>query len=419
MLRTQSAKEIPWLGLGPRKGLRDSYVKRALVNIFNGRAEARFRVIFWDGSTASFGHDPEFVIRFRTRRALRALFADPSLGFGEGYTDGDIEIEGDLRQALRLGYRIEAFLAGGLRARLQKTLTYLFSRNSRERDCRNIAYHYDIGDDFYRIWLDKDMVYSCAYFENPDDSIDTAQQKKMALCLRKLRLNPADTLLDIGCGWGSLLVKASREHGVRGLGITLSRSQAEHGRRRIEQEGMSDRLEILHLDYRDLPGLDRKFSKIVSIGMFEHVGRTNIPRYFDAVSRVLEPGGLFLLHTIGKIKDRPTDPWVQRYIFPGCHVPALAEVHEAAASTPLRFVDLEDLRTHYGRTLDTWLARFEAQKEAVRRMFDERFVRMWRLYLAGCSTSFWHGDMHLFQFLWSCGVDNDFPPTRTWMYSPV
>ncbi len=376
---------------------------------------ANFRVTFWDGSVREFGTGNDFHLHFKSKEILKRVLLDTSLGFGEGYVNGDIVVDGDLGQVVRIG-----LLSGRLRERAKLSLfnsitLNLLQRNSKRADKRHISFHYDLGNDFYRLWLDPKMLYSCAYFKNEYDSLEQAQIQKINLCCRKLRLQPNERLLDIGCGWGSLLINAAKNFDVQGVGITLSKEQLEYGRQQIAEERLQDRIQLEYLDYRDLPGMNQTFDKIVSVGMFEHVGKANMKRFLESAGKVLRPGGLLLLHTIGKTMEEPTNSWIKKYIFPGCHLPDLGSILKNSTRLGLNFIDCENLRLHYSKTLDNWEQRFEASEARIRSMFDDRFIRMWRFYLAGCSTVFKLGAMHLFQLLFSAGVRNDLPLTREWM----
>jgi len=388
-----------------------SYLHETLSSI----DEANFKIVFWDGSEYEIGKGNDFIIHFKTRESLRRLICDIPLGFGEGYMHGDIEVEGDLRQVFKVGEWFERYSRSKNLSLMQLVKRTFLERNSRRADRRSIAHHYDIGNDFYRLWLDLQMIYSCAFFQNESDSLEQAQVQKIDLCCRKLQLQQGDDLLDIGCGWGGLLLHAAKHYGVRGLGITLSEEQLEYGKQRIEREGLSDSVKLEYLDYRDLPDLNQSFDKIVSVGMFEHVGRANMGIFMESARKVLRSGGLFLLHTIGKMNDEPANSWIRKYIFPGSYCPDLASIIKNATDFGLNFIDCENMRVHYGKTLDNWRARFEENEGHIREMFDERFIRMWRLYLAGCSAQFWLGTLHLFQLLFSESVRNDLPLTRDWM----
>ncbi len=377
--------------------------------------DANFKVFFWDGNVCEFGTGNDFHLHFKSKESLKRVLLDASLGFGEGYVNGDIVVEGDLSQVVRIG-----LLSSRLQERTKLSLFNTFKlnvlqRNSKRADKRNISYHYDLGNEFYRLWLDPKMIYSCAYFKNERDSLEQAQIQKINLCCRKLQLQPNERLLDIGCGWGSLLLNAAKNFDIQGVGITLSKEQLEYGRQQIKKEGMQGRVQLEYLDYRDLPRMNQTFDKIVSVGMFEHVGKANMRRFLENAGKVLRPNGLLLLHTIGKTVEEPTNSWIKKYIFPGCHLPDIGSILRNSTNLGLNFIDCENMRLHYSKTLDNWEQRFEENEARIRSMFDERFIRMWRFYLTGCSTVFKLGAMHLFQLLFSAGVRNDLPLTREWM----
>jgi cyclopropane-fatty-acyl-phospholipid synthase len=390
-------------------------LKSVFCDALTGIDDANFTVIFWDGSVQEFGKGNDFTLRFKNRESLKKVLLDTSLGFGEGYMNGDIEVEGDLREVVRIG-----FMSDPLRKKTRNSLfnsfkLQLLQRNSKKVDRQSISYHYDLGNDFYQLWLDRKMLYSCAYFKNDTDSLEQAQMEKINLCCRKLQLQPNERLLDIGCGWGSLLITAAQQFGIQGVGITLSKEQLAYGRQQIDKEGVADRVRLEYLDYRDLPKMNQTFDKVVSVGMFEHVGKANMKNFLENVRTVLRPDGLLLLHTIGKTVEEPTNNWIRKYIFPGCYLPDLGSILRNCTSLGLSFVDCENMRVHYSKTLDYWAERFENNEARIRSMFDDRFIRMWRFYLAGCSAGFRMGKMHLFQLLFSAGVRNNLPLTRDWM----
>ena len=376
---------------------------------------ANFTVNFWDGSNRKFGTGNDFILYFKSKEALKKMLLDLPLGFGEGYMNGDIEIEGDLRQVVKLGLSSKKLQETTRQSMFNIFKLNLLQRNSRKADKHNISYHYDLGNDFYRLWLDPKMIYSCAYFQNQLDSLEQAQTQKIDLCCRKLQLQANERLLDIGCGWGSLLITAAKKYGVRGVGITLSREQLEYGRQQIKKEGLQDSVQLEYLDYRELATKYQSFDKVVSVGMFEHVGKANMKKFLINTQKILRPGGLFLLHTIGKTVEEPTNSWIKKYIFPGCYLPDLGSILNIATNMGLDFIDCENLRLHYSKTLDKWSERFVQNEQRIRAMFDERFIRMWRFYLTSCSISFLYGGMHVFQLLFSAGVRNDLPLTREWM----
>jgi len=327
---------------------------------------------------------------------------------------GDLEVEGDLQELLRLGLCIgydKRTLSFWQKA---KYLTHrLATVNTLRQTPRNIEHHYDLGDEFYELFLDKNLTYSCGYFVSERDSLEQAQLNKYEHICRKLKLQPGETLVDIGCGWGGMLIYAAQNHGINGLGITLSRNQFECARRKIEELGLKDQVEVVLADYRQITG---KFDKFVTIGMFEHVGKAFIPVFMNKVSQLLKKGGLGLLHTIGKNTDSPGEPWLVKYIFPGGYIPNLAEIVREMGRSDFPIMDVENLRFHYAHTLDKWAEKYEKNVEKVHRMFDESFVRMWRLFLHASSVGFKYGSSRLYQILFSNGLNNELPLTRKHLY---
>lgn len=277
----------------------------------------------------------------------------------------------------------------------------------------NISYHYDLGDDFYALFLDTTMTYSCGYFHTETDSLEQAQLNKYEHICRKLALQPGEKLVDIGCGWGGMLIYAAQNYGISGLGNTLSLNQYESAKTRIKELGLQDRIEVVLADYRQISG---EFDKFVSIGMFEHVGKAFISEYMRAVANLLKRGGTGMLHTIGKDAESPSDAWILKYIFPGGYIPNLTEIVDEMGRAGFSILDVENLRFHYGHTLDQWANSYEKNLEKVRGMFDESFVRMWRLYLHASSAGFKYGSSCLFQILFSKGLNNELPLTRKHLY---
>ncbi|NDY43389.1 class I SAM-dependent methyltransferase [Dissulfurirhabdus thermomarina] len=391
--------------------------RRLLSSLLPPRAEPGWRVRLWDGTELASETAPAFTLHVRHPSALERVAGDPSMGFGEAYVAGHLDVEGDLGALLGLAYREDLFARLSPLKKARLCWWHLRGRSGLRRARREISHHYDRGNEFYRLWLDEGLNYSCAYFETPETDLETAQRAKNALVLRKAGLRPGHRLLDVGCGWGSLLLAAAETPGVRALGITLSERQLELARERIRRAGAADRVEVRLADYRELdPGRDGPFDRVVSVGMFEHVGRRNIPVFFERVRRLLKPRGLFLLHTIGRILPRETDPWIRAHIFPGGYIPALVEILPAAERAGFDFLDLENLRRHYHRTLGHWIERFEARSGEIAGRMGEAFVRMWRLYLHGSRAAFGEGDLHLFQLLYSRGRREDLPLTRRHFY---
>ena len=288
----------------------------------------------------------------------------------------------------------------------------MFPSSSKKNQKKEVSSHYDIGNDFYKLWLDETMSYSCGYFKHEDDTLYQAQKNKVDYILEKLYLKEGMTLLDIGCGWGFLLIEAAKKYKIKGTGITLSEEQYKECQKRIKEEGLSDYLEVKLMDYRDLPSDGKIYDRVVSVGMLEHVGRENYQLYLDCVSKVMKDGGLFLLHFISALKEHPGDPWIKKYIFPGGSVPSLREVMNCMAEDNFHTQDIEDLRLHYNRTLLCWEKNFKDHIEEAHTMFDERFLRMWDMYLSACAATFHNGIIDIHQILMTKGINNDLPMTR-------
>lgn len=375
-----------------------------------------FVLRLWDGTERRYGHgDPRFTLTIHSQETLTALLTRGSLGAGEAYTSGAMEVDGDLQSLIRLGFH-PAVRNLQIRPRDKAKIlsTYLRNRNSLRKARQNIHHHYDLGNDFYRLWLDESMTYSCAYWDDGCSGIEAAQQAKYEHICRKLHLSAGERLVDIGCGWGGMLSYAARTYGVEGVGYTLSSEQHEFANERLRAEGLYPRVRVELVDYREAQG---EFDKFVSIGMFEHVGKEYYADYFSKVEELLVPGGLGVLHTIGKHADGDTDPWIAKYIFPGGYLPTLGQIGAAMSETELVLNDVENLRLHYARTLDAWAERFEAVADEVRQRFDESFVRMWRFYLHASSAGFKWGDTRVYQVAFTKGLRSDLPLTRAHLYS--
>ena len=351
---------------------------------------------------------PAFVVRFNKSLDIKELRRSTSLALGEAYMRGDIEVEGDLFQAL------DQLLGQMGKFSLDKTALkkLIFTSNSKKNQKDEVSSHYDIGNDFYRLWLDDTLSYSCGYFKNPDDTLYDAQVNKVDYILEKLYLKEGMSLLDIGCGWGFLLIEAAKKYGINGVGITLSLEQHKKFSERIAEEGLEGQLTAELMDYRDLPKYGKTFDRIVSVGMVEHVGRDNYDLFLSCADKVLNPKGLFLLHYISALEEHPGDPWIKKYIFPGGMIPSLREMISLAASRRFYVIDVESLRRHYTKTLLCWDKGFREHLDEVREMFDDEFIRMWDLYLCSCAATFHNGIIDLSQILMTKGVNNDLPMTR-------
>jgi len=358
---------------------------------------------------------PVARVRFRDRLALARLVLDPELHFGDDYSAGRIDVQGDLLQFLEETYRASsqadaaAQLAGQALAWLRRP-----RRNTLADSRENIHQHYDLGNDFYRLWLDEQMLYTCAYFPTPDATLEEAQLAKMRHVCRKLRLSPGETVAEAGCGWGALALHMARECGVRVRAFNVSREQIAWARDRARTEGLTARVEFVEDDYRNLTG---RYDAFASVGMLEHVGRDHHAELGHVVHRCLKPDGRGLLHSIGRNRPARLHRWIERRIFPGAYPPSLGEIVALLEPHDFSVLDLENLRLHYARTLEHWLDRFETNADRVRTMFDERFVRAWRLYLAGSIAGFTTGSLQLFQVLFARPQDNDISWTRAHLYT--
>ncbi len=355
---------------------------------------------------------PVATLRFQDRRALLGLLLDPEVRFGDAYAEGRIEVEGDLVAALAEAYRTLPEGRGN-------PLTWLrtWRRHSAPRARANVHHHYDLGNEFYTLWLDEQLLYTCAYFESPEQSLEQAQIAKMDHVCRKLGLQPGETVVEAGCGWGALALHMARAYGVRVRAYNLSREQVAWARDRARREGLADRVEFVEDDYR---AIRDRVDVFVSVGMLEHVGRRSYRELGRVISRSLDPErGRGLLHFIGRDRPRPLNAWIRRRIFPGAYAPALAEV-ERHVLWPERLVtvDVENLRPHYALTLRHWRERYEHAAAEGRVGRDERFRRTWRLYLAGSEASFRTGSLQLFQVLFAPTHSRSLPWTRRELYAP-
>ncbi|MDY3360617.1 MAG: cyclopropane-fatty-acyl-phospholipid synthase family protein [Clostridium celatum] len=390
--------------------LEKTFLKTFLKNF----EEESFQVNFWDGEELLIGNgEPQFKVSINKPIDKKALLNSTSLAFGEAYMDGDVEFDGDLFLVLNtiLKY-INKFNTN------HKALPQIFHKvTNKSKQKEEVTSHYDIGNDFYSIWLDKTMSYSCGYFKSENDSLEEAQMNKINHILKKLNLQEGQSLLDIGCGWGTLLIEAAKQYKVRGLGITLSEEQYKKFSERIKEEHLEDLLEVKIMDYRDLKKSHLTFDRVVSVGMLEHVGRPNYNLFFENVDSVLVESGVFLLHYISGLKESEGDAFIKKYIFPGGVIPSLREIINISAEYDYHTIDIESLRLHYTKTLLEWYKNFSDNIDKVKEMFDERFIRMWSLYLCSCAATFNNGVIDLHQILFTKGVNNKLPLTREYLYS--
>lgn len=349
------------------------------------------------------------------RRALYGLLTDPQVSFGESYSDGRITVEGDLVGVLEGVYR--AATSGKRKfSALRRTVELMRRRrvNTLHGSRDNIHHHYDIGNKFYSLWLGKTMAYTCAYYPTPTAGLDEAQIAKMDHVCRKLRLRPGESVVEAGCGWGSLAIHMAQRYGVKVRAFNISHEQVAFAREKAAGLGLGATVEFVEDDYRNIAG---KYDAFVSVGMLEHVGVEHYTGLGKVIQRCLGNVGRGLIHSIGRNYPASMHPWIEKHIFPGAHPPSLGEMMQIFEPWNLSVLDVENIRLHYARTLRQWMELFEGASDKVAGMFDDRFVRMWRLYLAGSVAAFTTGTLQLFQVVFAPGVSNNIPWTRDYMYA--
>jgi len=367
------------------------------------------------GHVAPAGEESVATVRLADRGVPFALARDPQLGFGDLYSEGRIDVQGDLVRMLEAVYRssaraeARASLLGRLSGALRRP-----RRNSLAGSRDNIHHHYDIGNEFYTLWLGRTMAYTCAYYPTDSTTLDEAQVAKMDHVCRKLRLRPGETVVEAGFGWGTLALHMARHYGVKVRAFNISHEQVSYARARAAAEGLADRVEYVEDDYRNISG---RYDAFVSVGMLEHVGVENYPALGEVAQRSIGANGRGLIHSIGRNYPARLHPWIERRIFPGAEPPSLKQMMDLFEPLDMSVLDVENLRLHYARTLTHWLELFEASAERVREMFDEKFVRMWRLYLAGSVAAFTTGTLQLFQVVFAPRENNDIPATRAHLYT--
>ncbi|EAH6859789.1 class I SAM-dependent methyltransferase [Campylobacter coli] len=368
-----------------------------------------FRIVFWDQEEFHVGNQPaKFSLIFKEKIPFLKLFSDTSLVFAKHYMESKLEIEGDYDEIAKVLYYFS-------NKRFLKNTEDILSKIAQKQESKNIKSHYDIGNDFYKLWLDDTMSYSCAYFKTSSDTLYEAQINKIEHTLKKLDLKPNEKLLDIGCGWGWLSIIAAQKYGVKVVGITISEEQCKKAQERVKELKLEDRVEIRLQNYQDLEFEDY-FDKVVSVGMFEHVGKENLGLYFMKAKQVLKPGGSMLLHSILAMFEGKTNAWIDKYIFPGGYLPSLREVVSAMSEWDFHLLLAESLRIHYAKTLDMWSNNFNQVLPQVRKKYDEEFIRMWDLYLRSCASAFRVGSVDLFQFLITKEINNNLSLTKEYIY---
>lgn len=380
-----------------------------------GSPPIRFRL--WNGDVV----EPEqgqarFTLHLKDHKALYSLVANPNLAFGDLYSAGRLEIDGDLPDLMESLYR-------SVHAARQKWPRWLDAlwRNHNPRSTgiseakENIHHHYDLGNDFYQLWLDQaEMQYTCAYYESANKTLEQAQLAKLEHVCRKLRLKPGMTVVEAGCGWGGLARYMARNYGVKVHSYNISREQLAYAQSEAERQGLDRLITYVEDDYRNITG---QYDAFVSIGMLEHVGKENYPALSELIKRCLKPNGIALLHSIGRNRPMLMNAWIEKRIFPGAYPPSIGEFMTICEQSDFSVLDVENLRLHYAQTLNHWTERFEARADDVTAMYDEHFTRAWRLYLAGSVAAFRAGSLQLFQVVFTHGDNNDLPKTRQDLYT--
>jgi cyclopropane-fatty-acyl-phospholipid synthase len=388
--------------------------KLLLMRMMRNIGNPPVQIVLWNGQTLS-SQDGKAVPRvlIRDHGALLKLATDPELYFGELYATERVDVQGNLLDFLETVYRVWPLANYGSTGK--KLLSPFFDqrRNTLPGSRRNIRHHYDIGNDFYRLWLDERMVYTCAYFSRLGASLEEAQIAKLDHVCRKLRLQPGEHVVEAGCGWGALALHMAKHYGVSVTAYNISKEQIAFARQRACEEGLDQEVTFIEDDYRNLRG---EFDAFVSVGMLEHVGTDNYDGLGAVIDRCLKKTGRGLIHTIGLNYPRPMDAWTERHIFPGACPPSLSQMMRIFEPYDFSVLDVENLRLHYAKTLEYWLQRYEKNTERVTAMFDTEFARAWRLYLAGSLTAFKTGGMQLFQVSFARADQNDIPLTRQYLY---
>lgn len=373
------------------------------------------KVTYWDGETISYGSGkPEAHLSIKNRSLLRKMIRNPSVALGEAYMNGDIVAQEPFEDLLKLGELNPVDLKIISNLKLPKPR---LRKNKQSKQATYIEHHYDVGNDFYSLWLDKEtMQYTCAYFKTPRDSLAKAQLQKIDHVLRKLQIKSGQSVLDIGCGWGHLLITAAEKYGAKGLGVTLSKEQHAYATAEAKRRGLSKQIKFELLNYQDLLKRKTQFDRVVSVGILEHIGAGNHKTYFDVVDHTLKDGGISVLHSISHMLESPSDAWIDKYIFPGGYIPSVREITSILPEKNFCLFDYENIGQHYGMTIEKWWQNFEKNKAKVIEMYDERFYRMWRLYLIGAMLSFRNGSNQLSQWTFKKGRDPSWPLTRSHLY---
>ena len=389
---------------------------KLLVRFLSFIGNPPIEFVLWTGERVSTSTAPIVAsVRLVDRATLLGLIKDPHIRFGDGYSEGRITIEGDLVQFIEAMYR-----AAPVQPKAARTLGSILRgahrsrRNTLNGSRENIHHHYDIGNEFYSLWLGKSMAYTCAYYPHPDATLDEAQIAKFDHVCRKLQLRPGETVVEAGFGWGGLALHMARKYGVKVRAYNISHEQVMFARERAKREGMAAQIEYVEDDYRAISG---HYDAFVSVGMLEHVGVENYAQLGGIAHRVLGNNGRGLIHSIGRNRPAPLHPWITKRIFPGAYPPSLAEFMQIFEPWDFSVIDVENLRLHYARTLIHWLELYDRSADRVRAMFDQKFENMWRLYLAGSIAGFTTGALQLFQVVFAPRHNNSLPMTRAHLYA--
>lgn len=329
---------------------------------------------------------------------MKHIVSNPSLAVGEAYMDGDLKIEGDLLSLLQGFYETGQALSNASILKKIKSLTNIIPKKIPQNDAiENARHHYDIGNDFYKLWLDSSLAYTCAYYANENDDLHTAQVQKFELVCRKARMQPGQSIIDLGCGWGGLIFHAVENFGVTATGVVAAKEQAAYIEAEAKRRGLQDKVKVQCTDWRQATGT---YDRVVSVGMLEHVGLRQYEEFFTLVNNMLKEDGIAFVHSIGRMKpSKGSDPWINKYIFPGYFVPAVEEMAHFAAAAGLNITDIENLWQHYTKTLTHWAENYDKHRQEIIAMYDDKFDRMWWLYLLGSIAAFKWGGLHLWQMV--------------------
>lgn len=391
----------------------DRWMARKLLDLLDNPP---LTFVLWNGENIpSSDKSPVARVHFHDSEVLQKLLVNPALHFGDLYSTGRLDVEGNLVDFLVIAYRAAALSPKYQKLKEAQTRLFNRPRPNRLADSRdNIHHHYDIGNDFYELWLDREaMQYTCAYFPTPDLTLEEAQRAKMDHICRKLRLKPGDRVVEAGCGWGGFARHMAQYYGAKVRSYNISHQQILYARERAKAAGLGESVEYVEDDYRNIAG---EYDVFVSVGMLEHVGRDNYRELGDVIHRCLAPAGRGLIHSIGRNKPELMNAWIEKRIFPGAYPPTLREAMDIFEPHEFSVLDVENLRLHYAKTLEHWLERFNRHAEKIEKSYDSAFVRAWRLYLAGSIAAFTTGTLQLFQVVFTHGSNNDLAWSRTHLY---